>query len=242
MKNMYKNKKADITLPVETIVRLIGAFLLLVIAGWFGAKAYAYFTVNKDAKTFELFVDKINKMNLPQETFTLPLKEKSAIIGFSKNSERYECINCYVGVQNRPTIIFDKPKNEACNDNACICLCNGGFEFLEKNLEGKSTKFGKCSTKLNCKTIQGDIIDKLIIKIYSGINIKVTKIGGGEEYWKNGFLFVNGVAGVNGLKLYEEEIIPLVVEKRSNKIGICNYDMIEYNKNELKFNGCIATS
>ena len=178
-------------------------------------------------------------MKLGKETFTLNLKDKSSIIGFSKNSERYECFNCYIGTQDRPAITVDKPKNEFCDGQACICLCSEDFKLIEKDLNGKTEKFGQCSAVLNCKTIeQRDIISKVTIKTYSGINIGFTTLGGGEEYWKNGFLFTNGVSGANGLKLYSDELNTLIVEKRSNVIGICNKDMLVFNNDKLGFNNC----
>lgn len=237
VKIMLFNKKSA-TLSPEALVRIVGALLiiLLIILPFYNKVSAAY-SNQKYLKSFENFADKINKMSLPRETFLLNLKEKSAIIGFSKNADRYECYNCYIGVQNRPSIIFNKPKDEACSDNACICFCSE-FALVEENLDGKQIKSGKCSVKLTCRKIeQGDIVNKVVIKTYSGL----LGVGGGEEYWKNGFLFVNGISRANGLRLYSNELNTFIVEKKSNLIGVCNTDMIQFNKNNLNFDGCIKT-
>ena len=241
---MLKNKKSETT-ALEALVRTIATaaiiFLIVIPAG---VKLYAYYSnpETKYMQSFQNFVDKINKMNLGRDQFTLNLNEKSAIIGFSKNADRYECFNCYIGVQNRPSILFNKPKDNECNNNACICLCNGGFQLIERDLDGKSTEFGQCTNTLQCKRIeQKNIVDKVIIKTYPGLDIKITKLGGGAEYWKNGFLYANGVPGSNGLKLPNQEINDFVVEKNADMIGICNYDMLKFNRDELHTDSCIIT-
>jgi hypothetical protein len=233
---MPTDKKSVISL--EALVRTIG-FVLLFLLIIFPAynKISSYFSYEKYSKSFENFVNKINKMELPKETITLLLNEKSAIIGFSKNSEGYECVNCYelgtitsiAGAADKTTIIFNKPNNKACSENACICFCSSELKILRENF--KSIKYGKCTTELICKKIENkDITNKVTIKTY---------LGGGSEYWKNGFLFANGVQA-NGLELHDKELIILVVEKKSNIIGICNNEMLEYNKNKLDFDGCLV--
>lgn len=227
---MFKNKKADTT-SLEALIRVITtvAIIILIVLPLWNKVYAAYFNQDKKyLQSFQSFVDNINEMPRGRETFEMKLKEKSSIIGFSKNSDRYECFSCYVGIQNRPTIIFDKPVNNECSDNACICLCDG-LQLMEQGPEGKVTKLAQCQ-KLTCKKIeQNDIVNKLVIKVYRN----------GEQYWKNGFLFVNGVAKANGLKFDNREINTLVVEKKSDTIGVCNSDMIKFNKNELNFDGCI---
>ncbi len=240
---MFNGKKSVVS-NLETIVRIGAALLLIfliVLPLW--NKAHAALTSQQYQRSFERFVDDINKMNLGKDTFTISLKEKSAIIGFSKNSERYECFNCYIGVQNRPSVIVNKPKNEYCDNKACICLCGEAFNLLESSLDGKSMKLGQCSSLLKCKTVERlDIIDKVVIKTYPGINLGIATLGGGgQEYWKNGFLFANGISGANGLKMHSDNLNVLNVEKRLNLIGVCNADMLGFNKNTLKFDSCIIT-
>lgn len=240
---MLHNKKSE-TIGPEALVRIIATvaiiFLVVIPAG---VKIHAYYSnpEKKYLQSFQDFVDKINKMNLGRDQFELNLNEKSAIIGFSRNADRYECFNCYIGVQNRPSIIFNKPKDNECVNNACICLCNGGFQLIEGDLDGKSMQFGKCISNFQCKGIEKNIVDKVIIKVYPGLNIKITKLGGGAEYWKNGFLFANGVSGANGLKLSNQEINDFVVEKTPDIIGVCNSDMLKFNRDELHADSCIIT-
>lgn len=228
---ILKNKKSSTEITETLVILVVTIAAILFIAGpaWAGIKTLLFNQQKAYLNSFNNFVDSVNKMNLPRDAFEIRLKERSAIIGFSKNADKYECFNCYVGIQNRPTIIFNKPANEKeCMDNACICLCNE-FQLIDKMLDNKLTKFGQCS-KLTCKRIEQDIANKVIIKTYQGIDIKITTLGGGAEYWKNGFLFVNGVAGANGLKLYNEERINLIVEKKQNIIGVYNQDILNVNK------------
>lgn len=237
---MLKGKKS-ITISLDALIRLLGVVLviLLIILPTYD-NIHAAIVRNEALKSFSYFIEQINKMPLRSEKFILRLNDKSAIIGFSKNSDKYECFNCYSGVQNpRATVIFSKPKDNACDNSACICLCFDGFQIMEENLEGKP-KLGQCTTNLDCRKVENaDIVDKTIVKFYPGLNVGFTILGGGAEYWKNGFLFVNGVSGANRLKLYNEKLTELIVERRSNLIGVCNKEIMELNRNELKFNSCI---
>lgn len=239
---MLKSKKSstEITETLVILVVTIASLLLIVFPAYDRIKAWGIFNPNKAyLNSFNNFVDNINKISLPRDTFELSLKEKSAIVGFSKNADRYECITCGAA---RRTTIFDKPANEKeCAGYACICLCNE-FQLIGRMLNDKYTNFVQCS-KLTCKKVeQGDIVNKVVIKTYTQILI----FGGGAEYWKNGFLFVNGVFGANGLGPNKEERIYLIVEKNQNLIGVCNRDMLNFNKEEfnkkrLKSDGCITT-
>jgi hypothetical protein len=237
---MLKNKKS---LVLESLVRLvvtIGVLLLIVFPA--GERVYTAFfgSDTKYLQSFEEFVNNINDMRLERETFSIRLREESAIAGFSKNSDKFECYNCYVGVQDRPTIIFNKPKTQDCSGRACICLCKDDFKLNNDILNGKTIKVAECE-ELTCKSLNKDIVENLPVKIYPGFKMFGFQILGGAEYWKNGFLFANGVTGTNGLKLYNQESNNLIVEKRQNFIGICNPDMLKYNLDELKTDRCIVT-
>jgi hypothetical protein len=244
---MLENKRA---LVVETLIRvlIIVAVIFLVIRPA-GQKIYAA-VVDPDKKYDEAFVkiaEQINEMKSDQETFSVLLKDKSAIIGFSKDADRWECYNCYVGIANpRPTNIVSKPINTECNGQACICICSE-FEILKyQDVEGLKTKtdIGQCKGELKCSSLSYDIAGKTIIKLYPAT--------GGTEHWNNGFLFVNGISGVNGLKKYDEESVILTVQKKlisSNTpegqpysiVGFCNTDMLDFNKDKLNLpaNTCL---
>lgn len=226
---MLKNKKADdLTLP--GLVRIFLAFIIIVLIVYPAGNSLYAATLGKEKRytqSFQNFVDNINKMSSGRQSFEVMLKEKSAIIGFSKNTDQYECFNCNGMHEDRPTMVFEKPKNEECINNACICLCREEFQIAKGSFEGKSLNQGQC-LKLFCKKIERkDIVGKTILK--------------NNQYWKNGFLFINADVEEIGLKAYKQESGTFVVEKRANVIGVCNTDMMKFNKNELGFDSCLIT-
>lgn len=227
---------------VETLVRvlvLVGVIFLIILPT--GNKLYAAIIdpEKKYNEAFESFVDQINEMKSEQETFSVLLKEKSAIIGFSKNADRWEYYGRSPGgpYMDKPIQIVNKPNNNECSQNACICICSGEFEILRiQKIEDLPTPVavGNCKKEFLCKKLgDKDIVEKTIIHIFD----KLLGMGGGEQYWRNGFLFTN-VVGINGLSDYyglntaEQEII-LRTEKKQNVIGFCNSDMLKYNKDKL---------
>lgn len=240
---MLKNKKS---LAPEALVRtIIAVAIVLLIVFPLADKLHSVFfgNIKKYDESFDKFVNEINAMGQGRETLQMAMKDTSAIIGFSKNAERFECFNCYVGIQNRPTIIYDKPKNSECAGKACICLCQEGFKLEEvtNGTFGVVTKYGKCS-QLVCKSVSLDISERAPVKLYPGIDVWFTTLGGGTEYWKNGFLYLRGVSGANGLKLYNEEYNNFIVERSGNTIGVCNSDIMQFNAESLGFDKCIITA
>lgn len=227
---IYRSKIGVLGMSTESIGRVLLAMLLLFAIFAIACEIYNVDPDKKYHDSFNYFVDGINTMTISEHEFTLSFKEKAAIVGFSKNSEFYECINCYGGTQDKPKIVVEKPIVEACLNHACICLCNWEFKLEEKDLNGQKTKFGECSEQqFSCKSIERDIIDEL----------PITKDG--KEYWKNGFLFVNDIAGANGLIIYKEEEIKFKVNKRNEIIAVCNMDMYEFNQEEFGIDSCIIT-
>lgn len=241
---MLKDKKSILMVP-ETLVRIIitiAIVLLIVFPLWSRLEAAFFNTDKKYIVSFENLVRDINNMGQGRETFLLAMKDKSAIIGFSKSASRYECFNCYVGVVNRSTVFFDKPAKPECAGKACICLCNDfKLEDNTENLFDKSIKSGKCS-ELQCRQLNADVPERTSIKLYPGLDIWIATLGGGTEYWKNGFLYARGVSGANGLKLYTEENVNFIAERRSNTIGICNYDLLGFNQDTLGIDRCVITA
>jgi len=239
---MLKGKKSVLLMP-ETLVRIVIALaivFLIVFPLWSRLEAAFFNTDKKYTESFENFVSSINNMGQGRETFLLRMKDKSAIIGFSKSAGRYECFNCHVGVQNRPTVFFDKPAKPECAGKACICLCND-FKLEDSTENDKSIKSGKCS-EIQCRPLNADVPEKASVKLYPGLDIWVAIIGGGTEYWKNGFLYARGVSGANGQKLYTEENVNLIAERRGNMIEVCNYDLLGFNQDTLGIDRCIITA
>ncbi|MBI2134978.1 hypothetical protein HYU09_03230 [Candidatus Woesearchaeota archaeon] len=239
---MLKDKKSVLAVP-EALLRIIitiAIVFLIVLPFWNRLEAAIFNPDRKYLESFENFASSINNMGQGRETLLLTMRDKSAIIGFSKDAGRYECFNCYVGIQNRPTVFFDRPSNPECSGRSCICLCNNLilYDAVEND---KSIKSGKCS-EIQCKVLNGDVPQTTPIKLYPGIDIWVTTIGGGTEYWKNGFLYARGVSGANGLKLYTDESVNFVAERRGSNIGICNYDLLGFNQGTLGIDRCVITA
>lgn len=223
---MIKNKKS--LLGAKALVLIIVAIVAFSAIYNLGNKAYASVVKpeRKEADSFKKFVEDINQMRPGSSPFLLDfLGKNSAIIGFSKGSESYECVDCYGNT--RPKTIVNKPPDPKCEDDACVCICSGQFELVETEFEGETTKFGQCRILEECEALDKDIVNKLTIP------------GGSNGYWKDGFLLVIDVPGLNGLGPFDPKINHIVVEKRKNVMGFCTKDILEYNKKELGFDSCI---
>ena len=235
---MLKNKKS-FEINTDFIVRLafVAAVILLIVVPAY-SKLYAKFSGQMYDRSFQDFVKEINKPDLGQGDFQLRLKPKSAIVGFSINAESFECINCYGYFDDRPTLVFERPKTEECSASACICLCSKGLS-LEKT-EVMPTGAIHCQGLFCMKVEKRDITDKVVIKAYDASIFGASVPVGAAEYWKNGFLYVNGMDGINGIKSYDEEINYFKVDKRQNIVGVCSQDIFNINK-KSGFNTCLIT-
>ena len=60
----------------------------------------------------------------------------------------------------------------------------------------------------------------------------------------NGFLYVNGISGANGLKQYDEQVTILTVEKRTvpdgKQVGVCNSDIMRVHERDMNCNSCLT--
>ena len=211
---MLKNKSSEIN--TELIVRIlvmIALFVVLFIA-CNKIKATVFNSEKEYMESFENFVDGINEMKRPVETFSISIEEKSALVGFSKDSTKWECYNCY-----GDKVIFERPPYAEAS-KAYICLCRElGFD------EENGVKSVKCK-KLTCEESNHDLVNKIIIK--------------DGKQWNNGFLFANGISGINGLDKYEQNILTLYAEKQDNLIGVCSLDILNYHKKKFGDDSCIT--
>jgi hypothetical protein len=239
---MLKNKKARGE-TLGAIGRLVLAGISLAVVG---AILYNIFgpaiSGQKDySESFEEFVEEINSLE-PEEA-SLGLNKKSAVVGFSRGPESYECKNCYFDSSSAGgsltfsmhSIRVDKSTSTECSGKACVCFCDKGFILKTEDIETSTIgliplfhfkQIGQCRKDIVCKALNDelDIVHKTIIKENDGVE------------WKNGFLFLRGVEGIN---IPDREILLLFVQREGNEIGVCNGDMMEYNKEILGIDGCI---
>jgi len=205
VKCQMKNRKSLLTLTA--IVEILVAIVLFLIVLSACNKIRDAFSSNEDKYTasFQGFVNEINDMRKQKNIFEIELKEGSAIIGFSKAGVKWECINC-----NRQ---FDKPTNPQCTGNACACLCLEGFKY-ENNL-------GRCGTSLICKPLEKNIAEKTYLNKNNP-----------NTYWKNGFLFVNGIRDANGLSdsIIYTNPFSFFVNNDDGTVTVCNPEMNENNE------------
>lgn len=245
-----KNKKSlmIVSTLVKIIIALVVLFLIVIPAC---NKARKYFFDYGSTESFETFVDGINSMEPGAQQFVLRLDKGSGVIGFGREAANtYDNdFKCYCGSKmngltssERLNVILDKPSNSECNGKACVCLCE--LETQGETIDGGGGTHGNCKRIISCKGLDGeiDITDKTIITKLSNLPL----LGGDWfQYWGKSFLFYRSIAGIpetlNGLgsNLNKEEIITLSVEKRGNLVGVCNSNMLKFNKDRLNINGCI---
>lgn len=240
-KQIFWNKKSVDIVP-EALVRTVVTVGFVLVVYLFGSTAYAntikpYFSEKKYVKSFDDFINNINNMEVRRDTFGLKLGQNTAVIGFSKDIQKYECINCYnIGVNVR-TVTADKPNDKECIGQACICLCSEGLRISES---GAALAVIGCQ-KYTCKKIvQKDIAKRTAIE---PLLVLVHPKQPPQTYpraWINGFLYSNNFPNANGLKVNNEEAIELVVERKDDVIGVCNRDALKYNKNVLGSEACIT--
>lgn len=236
---MLKNKKS--LMLANTVVRIVLTTLaiVLLIVPISARVIKVLLDSGSSVEDFEEFVDGINEMPTDSKNaFSLELDDKSAIIGFDK-SEGYtceECINCIVAAVWKQTMTIARPSNPECTNSACVCLCDNNFgKDGSLCVPGEIASF-KCEEYL-CKALNTDI------SIVGGTLIK--KDVGTDVSWKNGFSFLNVAkmnlladlganVVLNGLEANTNKQRALYVEKSANNVvGVCNQEMLDYNKEEL---------
>ena len=102
---MPRNKKSVIV--IETAIRLMIVAVLIVFVFVPACNRVKNFIINSEKKymeSFQSFVDKVNSMKLPSETFSITLEEKSGIIGISKNADTRYTIPYWLSVRISPAM------------------------------------------------------------------------------------------------------------------------------------------
>jgi len=209
---MLKNKKGLVLKAlILTIIAVIAAIAF--IRG--GGKIYAavFDPESEYQKSFNKFVEDVNRMKLEKDTIPIKLEKGSAIIGFSSSGD-CKCYNCYGNDPSTVTIKFIRPSDLECANNACACLCEN-LDF-----DASTPKVAQCE-KLSCETLNKEIT--------SFTNVAPNE---GGVSWTNGFLFANDVDQANGLPKYSEVKTYLYVDYEAvpnNLITVRNIDMRKYN-------------
>ncbi|MBI1934895.1 hypothetical protein HYS31_00495 [Candidatus Woesearchaeota archaeon] len=218
---MIANKKAIVLEALGRIV--IVAIIIYFFFDW-GAKA-ANLVWGDDAKdSFENLANKLNaddfKVNEGKPAFIL-LNDKTAVIGFSKNSKEFRCHNCGVGTVET-YLSVKKPSNEECDNKPCMCLCSSGLDSEPESDVGTNIK---CK-EFSCETLMNDITPKIELK--DTLN-KIYKRELGYEYpppypyWENGFFFVRDTSLkiLSGIPKGKDRRITIAIEKEN--LGSVDY-------------------
>lgn len=227
---MIKNKKSLIV--IEAIIKLL---ILLAVITWvivplFNKAHDALFDPEQDyINSFNSFVEWVNfELGVDErDDFELEIGAKRAVVGFSKDADRFECINCW---DKDKTLVYDKPfDDEECQGTACICLCRDEFKFKEIEFSGKKVKSGSCD--YTCKALNPDIVTQTVtVNSRSNTNI----------IWNNGFLFASLLPLSNGLVSSGVFTKRVYVDKTQDTISVCNDEMLEHNVN-IGIDGCTGS-
>src|SRR3989338_181491 len=232
--NFINNKKA-VELSIKAIVRLIIALAVLFLVVFPACNKLRSYFFGADTGSFDTFVEGINEMSSDGDSFVLRLNEKSAVIGFGKTTDRYECYRCTApeGAMGFVSLIILKPAE--CGGDACACLCSE-IKHEYKSFEGGMATVGECQKPV-CRKLNPDIVNKLVVHVHPSYTtpVKLAELlKNPNQYinlWINGFLFANGFDEANELnKLNNEDITTLYVEKKGNLIGVCNKAILDYNR------------
>lgn len=206
-----KNKKADEQIAPEAVVRLL--LVALVAFVLFAACSNFDFSSGEDKYelSFQHFVGGINSMSSSRTLFEdVKIKSGTAIIGFANGADSWKCYNCH-DKDSLPTRKFDRPSSPECGASACVCLCKEGLDF-----EGGKNKVGKCKS-LDCKVLEKNIAPK-------------TYVLSETSYWQDGFLFVVGREGLNGLPKYSSEEIDIFADNKNGILTVCDASMKSFNE------------
>jgi len=150
---MRKNKKASI-ISLEVLIGVVISIIIIVSAVTIISNFYRLSNSSKDSfNQLVALIEKVNQNN-PGTIQSMPLRmdKGTAIIGFTKDDEKFEAMG-FVGSQVGTPLIgnyfFPKPIDKGCKkDKACICLCR---ELDTEYEEGEI----KCKDEhLICKTFE----------------------------------------------------------------------------------------
>ncbi|MFC2016632.1 hypothetical protein ACFLUF_02840 [Chloroflexota bacterium] len=239
---MIKNKKGGEAIGMSLggigrILLTLGLLVVIVAILWDPLKISASGITDSDS--FELFINEINGLTSDGiENPILHLSKGSAVVGFSEGENIFECSNCYPyqygSVISITTVKINRPTDE-CEEGLCVCLCSEGFELEQENGQDDYTRIdsatirynrvGKCTEEYDCRTIDTNLVKETILNVI-------------ESKWRNGFLFVVGLAD-DGFKKYNDEDVQIYIERKGNFLGVCNEEVYRHTENKIGQFGCI---
>lgn len=198
-------KKADIMLGIIfwTLVGLIIFFPTALFASkLFNLSSKGIESFNKLAEIIASLKDG------EQLSSPIYMEQKSFIVGFAKNSNRFENHRFrYSGIE--PTdvaLVFDKP--EKCAGKSCLCFCNA----MDLNQKQKPISI-LCNKEPICTPFNS--IDFLPEKI-----IRKDETGKTRLLFKGGFIFIRGF-GIEALNPNQATTFTAYAERYKNIVDVC---------------------
>ena len=171
---------------------------------------------NKGQESFANLVQAIDSPGRPLRdgevrSTAFYLDDKSIVVGFSKDSTRFENHEYEYGRANPDSIVFILNKPKSCeSQKACLCICKN-FDFLITNADLYTTE---CENPV-CKSF--DNIDFLHEKV-----VRTFENGKPHFAWKGGFLHLRNVPTVaNGLEQNQISTRTFYVQKYHDIIDVC---------------------
>lgn len=147
------------------------------------------------------------------EELSMPvyMDKKSVIVGFARNSNRFEN-HGYVYDRKEPddiVFVFNRPK-ECSSLKACICIC------MDTDIDQKSKPYSAiCNKGMKCESFGNiDILSEKIVRAYGN--------GKPQNSWKGGFLHLRNVPAVaNGLLQNQIDTRTFYIQRYRDVVDVC---------------------
>ncbi len=234
---------------IETLIRIILAFLLVVAALGIGkAIGRTFLGGQVEMEFFKKLITTLEGMPQGTAAFDIRLEQGSSIIGISSGAASFKCHNCldqFRQVPNAPAgskaavmfgktvwldFEFKRPETECSLDKSCLCLCRG-TQYQEISSGDDIHGEINCKQKF-CQSINVDFWQELSLK-KAQQGTAITDNG----KWENGFFYTRLKKAItsntdniptNGILPYHYELKTEVsLEKLDTTIGakamVCPY-------------------
>lgn len=201
-------KKAD-TMLSFLFWAILGLLIFIPAAMW--ASEFLNLS-NKAMESYSKLGEIVNSVKNGEElSMPVYMDKKSVIVGFAKNSNRFEN-HGYVYDRKEPDDIvfaFDRPK-ECSSLKACICIC------LDTDINQKTKPASAiCNKGLKCASFDSiDLLSEKIVRTYG--NDKP------QNSWKGGFLHLRNVPAVaNGLLQNQIDTRTFYIQRYKDVVDVC---------------------